>query len=517
MKRFIKASQENTSCVFQNGYADYIRLLSPADSHNNSFKVTRGSFLNNSLQFYNKKGTEKNCSARSVHPDCFVRAAAVVEGISEEELLPDLPLLRALKKKIGSINQDIGGLIGLQHLMGSTASLMKHLSEERLSPDSVFLLGKPYSTCIGVMHRLAGMGFKVHSGSALQEVNTPHNDSLRGRIEELLRAFRIWKMHHVNRQNKRVLLIDDGGHAIEALHEKQFDDIRPWFTCVEQTRSGIRQIERINLQVPVINVAESNVKLELESPMIADSVKNEVLFELRSLVALGIPVGRRVLVIGYGSVGRCVSQRLRTCGFQVKVFDTSSLHGKKAWSEGFSVLNNYHQALSESDIIIGCTGTPVMDEEDYVHLSDNAILMSASSSDIEFNAWKLRRKAQRVGRASADNSAFKIEYLSGEGSIGIKNTEPNPCFDLYKVKLDSGTVYLVKGGFPVNFNGKADSISPDRIQLTRSLLYAGAVQASCTLNPGIFDLSESYQRLLLENIDVRTLLSSDHEYQEEVF
>ena len=74
----------------------------------------------------------------------------------------------------------------------------------------------------------------------------------------------------------------------------------------------------------------------------------------------------------------------------------------------------------------------------------------------------------------------------------------HPCFSLYRIGDEDHSFYLVNGGFPVNFNGGVDPIRPSRIQLTRSLLLAGAVQASHTKRAGLHDLSQNAQKLLME-------------------
>ena len=114
----------------------------------------------------------------------------------------------------------------------------------------------------------------------------------------------------------------------------------------------------------------------------------------------------------------------------------------------------------------------------------DSVLVSASSSDIEFRAWSLRSSAECLGNP--------VHW----GSVNHVEDYDHPCFSLYRVPKGAGYFYLVNGGFPVNFDGGIDPISPSKIQLTRSLLYMGAVQASRTLSPGLHQLDAGLQNVL---------------------
>jgi len=137
-------------------------------------------------------------------------------------------------------------------------------------------------------------------------------------------------------------------------------------------------------------------------------------------------------------------------------------------------------------LIVGCTGRPVLDREHYRHIPNGSILVSASSADVEFRAWQLRPDAECLGRPES------------WGTTERRPDRNHPCFSLYRVRNGLGRFYLVNGGFPVNFSGGVDPIPPERIQLTRSLLYLGAVQASRTKAPGLHALDDGLQRSLIE-------------------
>jgi S-adenosylhomocysteine hydrolase len=267
------------------------------------------------------------------------------------------------------------------------------------------------------------------------------------------------------------------------LHQERFSDLTNYFTCVEQTRAGIRAVKKLDLRVPVINVAESEVKLKHESPMIGESVKNELIKRLWTLKSQRIYVGKRALIIGYGAIGQCTAFELNSCGYEITVYDSNASHRHKAIQDGFRCEDDKHSALSSADLVVGCTGTSVLDKCEHRFIADGAILVSTSSSDVEFKGWQIRRSPNTV-------------RISNE-SIKYAHPESRPCFNLYKMEQHEKSFYLVNGGFPVNFSGEVDPIPPHMIQLTRGLLYAGAVQASFEQKPGVHSLNTYMQELIL--------------------
>jgi S-adenosylhomocysteine hydrolase len=198
----------------------------------------------------------------------------------------------------------------------------------------------------------------------------------------------------------------------------------------------------------------------------------------------GICTGRRALVIGYGAIGAAVAAELRRRRRHVAVYDADRGRRVLAERDGHATYDHLHPALARGGLIVGCTGKAVLDRPDYPRIPDGAVLVSASSADVEFCAWQLRPSATCLGRPESWGSSNRNGH--------------HPCFSLYRVRNGSRRFYLVNGGFPVNFNGGVDPIPPEKIQLTRGLLYIGAVQASRATEPGLHELDDRPQRMLME-------------------
>jgi hypothetical protein len=426
------------------------------------------------------------------------RTHSLLNWCYDPALCPTLPVVEQLRRDFGSVDSSVAGFFGLQHLLGSTASLIDSVVRGRMTPSSVFLLGKPYSANREVVDFLTSCrGYYVHPQSLEQPIGRPNDDQMDARIKAVLDDCRRW-WHKRSDQSKqanndeRILLIDDGGRAIRLLHTPEFEDICEHFTCVEQTRAGIRAIEDVELRIPVVNVAESWVKLEHESPMIAESVNCELSKQLIAMEKACIPTGHTALIIGYGAIGQAVGKELRKQGRAVFIYEPDVVRRELALRDGFPCHDSLHAALAQGGLIVGCTGKPVLDYADYRHIPHGAILVSASSADIEFRGWQLRPNALPLGKPELWQNSSRNIY-----DRTLIELEAHPCFCLYMVRSGSKHFYLVNGGFPVNFTGEVDPITPDKIQLTRGLLYCGAVQASSTRAAGLMKLSDGMQHRLI--------------------
>jgi S-adenosylhomocysteine hydrolase len=100
--------------------------------------------------------------------------------------------------------------------------------------------------------------------------------------------------------------LDDGAYFLEALNEIKGS----WsskLAIVEQTTRGLIKIrDRADLQsllhrFPVINVAESRPKKEIEPRYIAENAITSLRKTLKEMS------GSRCLVTGYGSIGKAVA------------------------------------------------------------------------------------------------------------------------------------------------------------------------------------------------------------------
>jgi hypothetical protein len=185
-----------------------------------------------------------------------------------------------------------------------------------------------------------------------------------------------------------------------------------------------------------------------------------------------LDAARSILVIGQGYIGRNVSRVLAAGGVAVESYDTTP--GLGTVSNGPTEVA---AALRSASIVIGCTGTTCLTVPQIESLADGTLLINMASSDIEFGLWRFPR------------SAFTVALCQRRAGV-----HPGPWRNLYRLKTSCGEVLVANGGFPINFSGAIDPIPPALIQLTRTLLAAGAIQATNAKRGGLQPLDVGLQR-----------------------
>ena len=335
-----------------------------------------------------------------------------------------MPLLEHIKSFHPSISLDNVLLIGCQHILATTHSMLRSLYSLGLNPHNIFLLGKCYSTNSSVWQEMHQDGINVSPLSSFFDGNQAF-DSQFCRIVAQFLEHTLSKVD-LSKFNK-IILIDDGGQLLSLSME--FFKGHQNIIGIEQTTSGYEKIKSTPLQFPVINVARSQAKLIYESPMIAEVVVKKA---LRRMEMLRRNPGQ-ILIIGNGVIGSAIYAALHT-NYEVQVYD-----------KNMNSNLNFEDHLRSADLIIGCTGETSLPYGMFKYLKKGCILFSASSPDREFDAVHIRRKTKHIKNCHDD--------IAVEGKI------------------------LLNCGFPVNFDGGRNSVAPSKIQLTRALLMSAIFQA----------------------------------------
>jgi S-adenosylhomocysteine hydrolase len=421
----------------------------------------------------------------------------LVELLDQTRVPNTLPLLDHLETSLGVLPTDIDGLVAVQHLLGSTVPLLRLLSR-RMDPANVSVLGKPYSTNPQVVHALRAQ----YGNEALIEGGdfSNHFRDFESQFDEQCERVLLGVTRRMASgsmaPDHRVLVLDDGAHLTRMLHDARFADVAHRFVCVEQTSRGIWKLADVDLRTPVVNVAESWVKLRHESPLIAESVRDCLLELLAGLDETGVKIERRALVIGFGTIGNAVACALAKLGWDVQVYDKREAARRSARDHGFPCGTDLHRQLPEVGLVVGCTGMRALSYQDMFLLSDSTVVVSASSSDIEFGGWELRRHASLFPSDTARTGTPDLLYDRLQGHEVYMGHAAHPATGLCALRLAGKVILLANGGFPINLNGEIDPIAPGSIQLTRALLYAGALQAAASDGPGLHTLNERAQQTI---------------------
>jgi len=373
--------------------------------------------------------------------------------------LEPLPLIEHfLGSRSSRIDWSDVAIAAVQHVQGSTASMLNHFHQLGVPFSSMYLLGKSYSTNPSVMHLLGELGAYVHPGSTRFEAHgltSDYREQLRIFARELLcRAIADLPRGRA----RRLLILDEGGIITPFARACSLP-----VCAVEQTRSGARILAGIDdLRFPVVNVAESAAKLEHESPLIARSIIKALALRMayhRPDLQLH---GLRALIVGYGVIGEAVARALRAAGAAVAIHDEDEARLAVGREAGFEV-PGLSVSASQADVVVGCVGKSWPSEQLADCLPNRALLACASSANVEFLGL-LRTALQQ------NNGIFpRVEA----GQSGLPWVH-----DDYVVEHARGKrSWLLNAGFPVCFDGSIDVIPPRLMQLTRALMVAGAVQA----------------------------------------
>jgi S-adenosylhomocysteine hydrolase len=252
----------------------------------------------------------------------------------------------------------------------------------------------------------------------------------------------------------RTIIVDDGGYVLPRLTE-YFEAYMPLFVgVVEQTASGIWALKpyEADLKVPVFSVAESDLKQTVE----AHGVAMAAVVNLRNLLPNVKFTGQRAVVVGYGRIGKAVSEVLRSMRLRVMVVDPDRGARVSAHEDGFDTARTVVDAIrmAQPQFVIACAGKSCVDGPALQALRGRTYLASCTSRDY----------------------AFDKQYLA-------EHYEPQPYGSIGTVYRDDdrSELFLVADGYPVNFHF-AESMPNAQSDLVMASMLLGAVHL-CTAEP----------------------------------
>ena len=118
---------------------------------------------------------------------------------------------------------------------------------------------------------------------------------------------------------------------------------------------------------------------------------------------------KRVVVVGYGWVGRGVASRCHGMGSKVIVTEVDPVKALEAHMDGFEVMP-MSQAAKIGDMFITCTGmTSVIRKEHILQMKNGAVLGNVGHFDVEIDSEYLLKKSKSVKevRPSLDECTLK--------------------------------------------------------------------------------------------------------------
>jgi adenosylhomocysteinase len=233
-------------------------------------------------------------------------------------------------------------------------------------------------------------------------------------------------------KHKPNILTDDGGDLNTRVHsDKKYKSLKI-LGATEETTTGVKRIKALEkrsiLRYPVIAVNDAYTKHLFDNRYgTGQSTVDGYLRAMNLLFA-----SKRVVVVGYGWVGKGVAARCHGMGSKIIVTEVDPIKALEAHMDGFDVMP-MSKAARVGDIFVTCTGmSGVIRKEHILTMKDGAILGNVGHFDVEIDSNFLLKKSKSVRevRPSLDECVLqngKKVYLISKGRVAnLVATEGNP-------------------------------------------------------------------------------------------
>ncbi len=222
--------------------------------------------------------------------------------------------------------------------------------------------------------------------------------------------------------HKPTILTDDGADMnVKAHFDKKYKNMKI-LGATEETTAGVTRIKAIEkqgkLRYPIIVVNDAYTKHMFDNRYgTGQSTIDAYLRAMNLLIA-----SKRVVVVGYGWVGKGVASRCSGMGAKVIVTEVDPIKALEAHMDGFEVMP-MTQASKIGDIFVTCTGmTSVIRKEHIQKMKDGVILGNVGHFDVEIDSEFLLKKSKSVKevRPNLDECTLRNGrriYLIGQGRL----------------------------------------------------------------------------------------------------
>ena len=258
--------------------------------------------------------------------------------------------------------------------------------------------------------------------------------------------------------SKKICMVEMGGYS--ALMKKIPDNI---IGAVEDTNQGHWNFKKneSRLTFPVVSIAQTNLK-KIENKFVGSSTSYSLEKFLRYYFHRDLIAVKNVLVMGYGEIGRGTARKIKSTMANVFVYDSDPVNTMLARLDGFNITDRI-SAIAQADIIVGASGQKSLQMSDIIYLKNNALLVSASSKQVEFPMTELE-----------ENIIKRNDHISS-------------------YKSENGLFYVAYNGFPINFID--DSAFGEMFDIVMSgLLLSADYLLESNLLPRVYDLELRLQQ-----------------------
>ena len=328
-------------------------------------------------------------------------------GRKEIELAEaEMPGLMALREEFAE-DQPLAGarIAGCLHMTIQTAVLIETLVA--LGADVTWSSCNIFSTQDHAAAAIAATGIPVYAWKGMNE------DEFDWCIEQTL-------FFGEDREPLNMIL-DDGGDLTNLVLDHYPSLVDAIKGLSEETTTGVHRLyERMKngtLPMPAINVNDSVTKSKFDNKY---GCKESAVDAIRRATDLML-AGKRVIVAGYGDVGKGTAASFRGAGSIVTVTEIDPICALQAAMDGFEV-KKIKTVVANADIIITTTGNKnIIRKEHFLSMKDKAIVCNIGHFDNEIDMGWLN------------------------GTYGSTKVEIKPQVDKYTLEDEKEIIVLAEG------------------------------------------------------------------------
>ena len=285
----------------------------------------------------------------------------------------EMPGLMALRQEYGP-SQPLKGarIAGCLHMTIQTAVLIETLVA--LGAEVTWSSCNIFSTQDHAAAAIAAAGIPVYAWKGMNE------DEFEWCIEQTL--------HFGEDKMPLNMILDDGGDLTNMVLDQYPEMVDEIKGLSEETTTGVHRLyERVKngtLPMPAINVNDSVTKSKFDNKY---GCKESAVDAVRRATDVML-AGKRVVVCGYGDVGKGTAASFKGAGAIVTVTEIDPICALQAAMDGFEV-KKLSNVIGNADIVCTATGNKdILKKESFLALKDKAIVCNIGHFDNEIDmAW----------------------------------------------------------------------------------------------------------------------------------
>ena len=206
------------------------------------------------------------------------------------------------------------------------------------------------------------------------------------------------------------MILDDGGDLTNMVLDQYPELVNEIRGLSEETTTGVHRLyERMKngtLPLPAINVNDSVTKSKFDNKY---GCKESAVDAIRRATDVML-AGKRVIVCGYGDVGKGTAASFRGAGAIVTVTEIDPICALQAAMDGYEV-KKLTSALPNADIVITATGNKdILQGDHFLTLKDKAIVCNIGHFDNEIDmAWLNENYGQTKSEIKPQVDLYTLE------------------------------------------------------------------------------------------------------------